>query len=122
MGPHLCYVTPTSRPHLAVPGVRQTTTLEQSALLPKNLKPGWRQTPKITIDLEGRPGSWSVPPLSLGVQQLLGHCELPWGLPTLSPLAELERGGFCCLQPKEHSRFSENHDANLSAQKSSLAT
>ena len=88
LGPALHYVTLT--PPTPPSGttdcsrVRPITNLQQSDLLPTNLKLEWRQTPcprsagpKPLSTLS--PQSWLVPALSLAFQQLLGSYELSQG-------------------------------------------
>ena len=64
--------------------VRPITSLEQSDLLPTDLKLEWRQTPCLRCAGPKPPSilspqSWLVPALSLAFQQLLGSHELSQG-------------------------------------------
>lgn len=111
MGPTLCYVTLTSSHTWLFPELdtipnwnNQALAQEFETWMKANFQPGicWGQ---ISIYLEKSPQSWSVPALPLVFRQLFGPYELPLG-PSyrLSLLIRLMKGGFCCLQPKEHSR------------------
>ena len=88
LGPALSYVTltPPTPPSVTTDcsRVRPITSLEQSDLLPSDLKLEWRQTPCLRSAGPKPPSilspqSWLVPALSLAFQQLLGSHELSQG-------------------------------------------